>query len=89
MSDLVAPPYLVWLVTIVFIALGLVSLISPRSVTRFNASLFRAFGQHKNEERALAPSQVLQARIGGGIALGIGLFMVFSLTVQPLLTPTG
>ncbi|MFN4001192.1 hypothetical protein [Microcella sp.] len=89
MSDMVAPPFLVWLVTIFFIAFGLVSLISPRSVTEFNASLFRALGQHKNEQRALAPSQVLQVRIGGGIALGIGLFMVFYLTVQPLLAPSG
>lgn len=84
-----APPFLVWPVTILFVAFVLVSLISPRSVTGFNASLFRACGQHKNERRALAPSQVLQARIGGGIAVGIGLFMVFSLVVQPLLTPSG
>jgi len=88
-SDMVAPPYLVWLVTILFIAFGLVSLISPRSATGLNASLFRAFGQHKNEQRALAQSQVLQVQILGGIALGIGLFMVFYLTVQPLLAPTG
>ncbi|MFM2353975.1 MAG: hypothetical protein RLZZ608_1381 [Actinomycetota bacterium] len=89
MSDMMAPPLLPWLVTVLFITLGLVSLIAPRSVTRFNASLFRAVGQHENEQRALAPSQVLQARIGGGIALGIGLFMVFYLVVQPLLTPSG
>jgi hypothetical protein len=86
---MMAPPLLPWLVTVLFITLGLVSLIAPRSVTRFNASLFRAVGQHENEQRALAPSQVLQARIGGGIALGIGLFMVFYLVVQPLLTPSG
>ncbi|MBR21118.1 MAG: hypothetical protein CMF57_01530 [Leifsonia sp.] len=86
---MVAPPFLVWLVTIVFIAFGLVSSMSPRSVTAFNASIFRVFGQPKNEQRALAPSQVVQARIGGGIFLGIGLLMVFSLVVQPLLTPNG
>ncbi len=86
---MMAPPFLPWLVTMLFITFGLVALIAPRSVTRFNASLFEAFGQHKNEQRALAPSQVLQARVGGGIALGIGLFMVFYLVAQPLLTPSG
>jgi hypothetical protein len=67
---------------------GIAGLFAPRPLMRFNAALFRAAGQVKNERRAMAESQVLQWRIGGGVLLFFGLFSVFSLTVQPMVTPT-
>ena len=79
-----APPFLPWIVTTVFIVCGLVYLLAPRSVMRLNASLFRAAGQVKNEQRALAESHVLQGRVGGGVMLFFGLFLLFYLIVQPL-----
>lgn len=36
----------------------------------------------------MAESQVIQWRIGGGVLLFFGLFAVFYLIVQPMLTPT-
>lgn len=36
----------------------------------------------------MAESQVLQWRIGGGVLLFLGLFSVFYLIVQPMVTPT-
>lgn len=89
MSVVEAPPFLTWLVTGTFIIVGIVALFAPRSLMRSNAALYRAVGQVKNEQRAKAESQVLQWRIGGGVFLCVGLFMVFYLIVQPLLTPDG
>ena len=81
-------PIIHWFVTGTLAFVGIVGLFAPRSLMRFNAALYRAAGQAKNERRAMAESQVIQWRIGGGVLLFFGLFAVFYLIVQPMLTPT-